>query len=297
MESLSLETLRFRRSAFTTLDVRGQARFRAGHLAESGHLPESELRARRSELPPRDTPVLVVGDDPMRARNAAGRLESLGYHLVAWLDARLEDVEGGVADRGQAARLWRPSPFLEQVLPRLPEPRSGARRALDLAAGAGREAVFLAMQGYAVDAWDHDRGALEGAQALASRHGVAIATEVRNLERRDPELSTGRYDLITVFRFLHRPLFPHIERALAPGGALVYETYRRGQERFGRPKHPRFLLDPGELARAFPSLAVELYEELEPDGGPILARLLARRPTGNDRDLPADEESDLLFGA
>jgi len=269
---------RERRRDFAILDVRDEVRFRAGHPAGSGHVPRPELRARRSELPPRDTPILVVEDDPARAHDAASRLETLGYHRVAWLDGRLGDVEGGIEDRGEAARLWRASPFLEQVLPRLLEPRSGARRALDLAAGAGREAVFLALHGYEVEAWDHDRGALERARALAARHRVTIATEVRNLERRDPDLPRARYDLITVFRFLHRPLFPHLERALAPGGALVYETYRRGQERFGRPRHPRFLLDPGELARAFPGLAVELYEELDPDKGPILARLLARKP-------------------
>ncbi|MEK7331676.1 MAG: hypothetical protein AAB113_12845, partial [Candidatus Eisenbacteria bacterium] len=82
----------------------------------------------------------------------------------------------------------------------------------------------------------------------------------------------------TVFRFLHRPLFPHIERALAPGGWLVYETFRRGQERFGRPTHPRFLLNEGELSSAFPSLAVEDYTEPDPEGGPVTARLLARKP-------------------
>ncbi|MBI3539599.1 MAG: hypothetical protein HY076_04945 [Candidatus Eisenbacteria bacterium] len=89
--------------------------------------------------------------------------------------------------------------------------------------------------------------------------------------------------MVTVFRFLHRPLFPAIERAIAPGGFLVYETYRRGQERFGRPKHPRFLLDDGELATAFPSLSVEHCEEPSPAEGPITARLLARRPRPSDR--------------
>ena len=81
-----------------------------------------------------------------------------------------------------------------------------------------------------------------------------------------------------VVRFLHRPLLPWLERALAPGGALVYETFRTGQERHGRPKQARYLLQPGELTTAFPSLVVEHYEEVEPEGGPVLARLLARRP-------------------
>jgi len=116
------------------------------------------------------------------------------------------------------------------------------------------------------------------AAALAERNGVRITTTVRDLERREVDLPVERYALVTVFRFLHRPLFPRIERAIAPGGWLVYETFRRGQERFGRPTHPRFLLDDGELSSAFPRLTVEHYEEPRPEDGPITARLLARKP-------------------
>jgi rhodanese-related sulfurtransferase len=267
------------RSGWAILDVRGEEAFAAGHVEGSGHLPAPAIEDRRSELPPRDRPVLVVAADGPAAASAARRLTDLGYR-VAWLDAPLERWPEGADATGPAARLWRPSPFLEAVLDRLPRPgANGARgRALDLAAGAGREAVFLALAGYDVEAWDHDRGALDQARALAARHGVTIRTEVRNLERREPGIPEGRHDLVSVFRFLHRPLFPSIARAVAPGGHLVYETFRRGQERFGRPRHPRFLLDPGELARAFPDLVVEHYEEQDPPGGPVIARLLARRP-------------------
>jgi SAM-dependent methyltransferase len=183
----------------------------------------------------------------------------------------------GCVDRDPAARLWKPAPFLEQILPRLLDTVSGGR-VLDLAAGAGREAVFLALHGFVVEAVDNDRGILARAEALAARNGVAIRGMVRNLERQDAALGEAAYEVITVFRFLHRPLFPAIAAALAPGGFLVYETYRRGQERFGRPKHPRFLLDDGELSFAFPGLTVEQYEEPGPEEGPITARLLARRP-------------------
>ena len=255
------------------LDVRDEDAFRAGHLAGSGHLPLAELEARRSELPPRTQSLLVVADDASAARAAAEQLETMGYADVAYLDAVLDRLDLPRADQGPGARLWRPSPFLEQVIDAIPR-----GRALDLAAGAGREAVFLALNGFAVEAWDHDRDVLERARALAARHGVAIATAVRNLERRAPDLPVGGHDLVTVFRFLHRPLLPHVARAVAPGGFLVYETFRRGQERYGRPRPPRFLLDPGELRTAFPGLVVERYEEVDPEGGPVMARLLARRP-------------------
>jgi SAM-dependent methyltransferase len=257
----------------TVLDVRGGTAFAAGHLERSGHVPAAELAARRAELPARDRPLLVVAEGPERALAAATALAGLGYADVAWLDAAPDEHPLLFADRGRAARLWRPAPFLEEVLPRLTP-----GRALDVAAGQGRDAVFLAMHGFAVEAWDHAPEALDAACALAARHGVTIETVVCDLEREPFRLPEGRFDLVVCFRFLHRPLFPWIERALAPGGRLVYETYRSGQERYGRPLRAQFLLREGELTAAFPSLAVEHYAELEPAGGPVTARLLARRP-------------------
>ncbi len=261
------------------LDVRGEAEFAAGHLAGSGHLPRPELLARRAELPAREQAVLVVADDPLESAAGAAALEAMGYGDVAWLDVPLGRLPGGHADRAPAARLWRPAPFLAEVMPGIIA-AAGATRgpAADLAAGSGREAVFLALQGWEVEAWDQAPEALERATALARRNGVAIRAVVANLERHDLALPVARYRMLVVFRFLHRPLLPAIERALAPGGWLVYETYRRGQERFGRPKSPRFLFEPGELAAAFPGLTVVRYEEPEPKAGPIVARLLARRP-------------------
>ena len=265
------------RALAAVLDVRSEEDFARGHLAGSGHVPHLELRDRRSELPPRDVRVLIVAEDGGAAARAAAAVTELGYPRVDWLDHPVAALPHDLFERGPAARLWRPSPFLEQVVERLPAPGPEVT-ALDLAAGAGREAVFLAMRGFQVEAWDHDREVLERAQALAVRHHTTIVTQVYNLERRDPELPRRDRAVVTVFRFLHRPLFPLIEGALAPGGCLVYETYLRGQEQFGRPRHPRFLLDPGELARAFPTLVVEHYEEGRPPGGPFMARLLARRP-------------------
>jgi rhodanese-related sulfurtransferase len=275
-------------TAHALLDVRDEEAFRRGHLSGSGHLPLAELAERRSELPPRDAKLLVVGADGAQAHDAAQALEALGYSQVVWLDAPAQHCASGLLDAAPAVPLWRPSPFLEHVRSRLPDPSRLACRVLDLAAGAGRESVWMALQGYAVDAWDHDRGALDKAAALARRHGVAISTEVRNLEIRDPRLPIEAHDVVMVFRFLHRPLFPQIARAVALGGWVVYETYLRGQERFGRPKHPRFLLDSGELPRHFPGFEVVDYQELTPESGPMLARLLARKtgPSSDPRLAP-----------
>jgi len=192
---------------------------------------------------------------------------------VEWLDAPWQELLDAAPDHGAPARLWRPSPYLESRLALVPR-----GRALDVAAGSGREAVFLAMHGFEVEAIDRAPEALEWANALAARHGVAIATHARDLEAAGATLPRDRFALVTVFRFLHRPLLPAIAAALAPGGHLIYETYRLGQERFGRPTHPRFLLWPGELLRAFAGLEILHAEEREPSGGPVMARVHARRP-------------------
>jgi len=254
------------------VDVREPERFAQGHLAGSGHIPVAELTERRAELPPRDHPVVVVAASGAEARAAVAVLEELGYRQVTFFDAGIDTLPGGLADTGPAARLWRPSPFLAAVIDEIPR-----GPALDVAAGHGREAVFLALHGFTVEAWDHAPEALAKAESLAARNGVTITTREKNLEAKSIELPEGAFALVTCFRFLHRPLLPKIERAVAPGGHLVYETFRIGQAKFGRPKSPKYLFQDGELARTFSSLEVVRYEEIDAPEA-IMARLLARRP-------------------
>ncbi len=271
-EAWGADRARTRDADVLVLDARDPAAFAAGHLAGAGRLALEEFEPHRAELPPRDAAVLVVHDEPARAREAADTLAAMGYVRATWLDAPLAALPGGLEARGAATRLWRPSPFLARVQPMLP-----AGRVLDLACGSGRELVWLAERGWRGEGWDRAPEALERARSLAHRAGVEIATRVVDLEWRSLPEPEPVWNVVMVFRFLHRPLFPWIERLLAPGGVIVYETYRVGQERFGRPKHPRFLLDPGELAGAFPTCEVELHEESTPEHGPIMARVLARR--------------------
>jgi SAM-dependent methyltransferase len=257
------------------LDVRREAEFAAGHWPGSGHVPAAELQPRRAELPPRDIPLAVLAADAEAARHAALDLEAMGYQVVRWLDAPLESSAARALESGPPARLWRAAPFLTEVIDSIPR-----GRAADLAAGSGREAAFLAERGFAVEAWDEAPEALERALDLARRAGATLEPVVADLEAGRPPLPEERYALVICFRFLHRPLFPAIARALEPGGHLVYETYRFGQERFGRPKRGQFLLEAGELERAFATLGLEIlrFEEPSPAEGPITARLWARRP-------------------
>lgn len=128
---------------------------------------------------------------------------------------------------------------------------------LDLAAGSGRHVRLLCDRGYAVCAVDRDT------TALLAFAGPRCEVRRIDLETDDRSKLGDNYDGIIVTNYLHRPLLPAIARALAPGGVLIYETFARGNERFGRPRNPDFLLRPGELLEAFTTLTVVAFEQGE----------------------------------
>ena len=136
-------------------------------------------------------------------------------------------------------------------------PRGG--RVLDLAAGSGRHARLLAALGFSVEAVDRD------ADAITRLDGVAgIRTRVADIEAGDWPYPGEVFAGVVVTNYLHRPLLPLLVAAVAPGGVLVYETFAAGNERFGRPANPDFLLQPGELLEAVRGrLRVLAYEDLE----------------------------------
>ncbi len=131
-----------------------------------------------------------------------------------------------------------PSPFIARFAHLVP---AGAR-VLDLACGYGRHARLFAARGAQVVALDRD------ATALSSLAGIAgIETRLADLETGAWPLADERFDAVVVCHYLHRPLFPRLRAALAADGALLYETFALGNEAFGRPSNPDFLLCPGEL--------------------------------------------------
>jgi SAM-dependent methyltransferase len=126
---------------------------------------------------------------------------------------------------------------------------------LDLAAGSGRHTKLLLERGYRVRAVDRDTA---GLTRLA---GPRCTVDEVNLETGGPWPLGGDYDGIIVTNYLHRPLLPAIAGALAPGGAVIYETFALGNERFGQPSNLDFLLRPGELLEAFATLTVVAFEQ------------------------------------
>ena len=129
---------------------------------------------------------------------------------------------------------------------------------LDLACGRGRHARLFAARGHPVEAVDRDAAVLV---PLAGIPGVT--TRCADLEDGPWPYEGRHFAGVVVANYLHRPLFPRLLEALAPGGVLIYETFAAGNERYGRPSNPAFLLRPGELLDAVRGrLRVLAYEDL-----------------------------------
>ena len=132
-------------------------------------------------------------------------------------------------------------------------------RVLDLACGNGRHARYLAGRGHPVEAVDRDPAMLAG---LAGVPG--IAPRCADLESGPWPYDGQHFAGIVVANYLHRPLFSRLLQALAPEGVLIYETFAAGNERYGKPSNPAFLLKPGELLEIVHGrLRVIAYEERE----------------------------------
>lgn len=131
-------------------------------------------------------------------------------------------------------------------------PEGSEGKVIDLACGDGHNGIFLAAKGCQVVLADRSEESLETARALASELGVQVQLWHVDLEEEGVNPLEGRlYDGVLVFRYLHRPLLPFIRDALRPGGILIYETYTREQAKFGKPRNPKHLLEPGELWSLF----------------------------------------------
>jgi SAM-dependent methyltransferase len=124
---------------------------------------------------------------------------------------------------------------------------------LDMACGSGRHARFFLERNFNVVAIDRDPQDIPGARFIRA-----------DLEDGSPwPLPGERFEAIVVTNYLHRPLFALLAGSLAPGGVLIYETFMLGNERFGKPSNPAFLLRPGELRETFKDLTLKGFEEGE----------------------------------
>ena len=172
------------------------------------------------------------------------------------------------------------SPWVARFAPLIPV----AGRVLDLACGRGRHARLLAGMGYRVEAVDRD------AEALASLAAVpGIVTRQADLEAGPWPYHTDVFDGVVVTNYLHRSILPALLKIVGPQGVLIYETFMVGNERFGSPSNPAFLLRPGELLdivrNRFTVVAFEQGEVAIPRPA-MMQRLCAVRDSGYRVVLP-----------
>ena len=137
------------------------------------------------------------------------------------------------------AKLLQPAPWVEKF-GNLP-PKGG--NVLDLACGNGRHTVFFREFGYSVTAVDRD---VSGLQEPANYETVEA-----DLENAPWPFPGRHFAGIVVVNYLHRPLFATLIDSLLPGGVLIYQTFAIGNEAYGRPRNPDFLLKENELLDVF----------------------------------------------
>jgi SAM-dependent methyltransferase len=142
---------------------------------------------------------------------------------------------------------------------------------LDVACGSGRHLRWLASQGFVLTGVDRDAAALDPLRAL----GRVVTADIES----GPWPFAGEaFDAVVVTNYLWRPLLPTVVASVAEGGVLIYETFARGNEAFGKPSNPAFLLEPGELLQACAALHVVAYEDgLLDEPSRRIQRVAARR--------------------
>ena len=149
---------------------------------------------------------------------------------------------------------------------------------LDLACGSGRNGLWFVDKGHNVTFIDKSRASLS--QRLEQHHYLEWDLE----DGSAPSLPEEKYDVVLVFNYLHRPLFPQVANCIKPGGLLIYETFIEKQAEIGRPKNPKFLLKTDELKNQFEKWTQVHYFEgtvasaSNPANYSYKAQLIARKP-------------------
>ncbi|MCC6239267.1 MAG: methyltransferase domain-containing protein [Phycisphaerales bacterium] len=304
------------------LDTRPERDFRTAHHPAAASIPLEQLMLRLHELPPPGASVEVVDADSARTKRAADFLRQRRYRVTY----RLLDPAELTSTGATQIHLWQPSPFLVEAMNQLVKkmPRCSDQTdlsdqsseaidslnrpnvlcasdrpcALDVACGSGREAVWLAMNGWQVDAIDLLPDALEKGRNLASRWHVSSRVRFYccDLEQlhvdKDSTFAIGpcadsqrllhvkpsTYDLVMGFRYLHRPLMPVLAQLVRPNGYLIYETFHQRTAEMGlKPRSPDHVLNDGELAGLFPSFQPMIARDAVLRDGRWFSQLLARR--------------------
>ena len=268
------------------LDVRSPREHEElGHIPGALLLPVELMAVAPAVIPDDGRPVVVVCEHGVRSRQAAALLADAGVAVC--------NMAGGMS-RWTGPRVHEPSsitgpsPWLLSNAHLAPR---GART-LDVASGRGRHALLLAGAGFPVHAVDRDAGQVAWLNGLARRLQLPLDAQVVDLEDAAADLGEEEWELVLVFNYLHRPLFPALVRALKPGGILLCETYTTGQASRSRPKSPEHLLEPGELPRLVAPLEVLRQREGEIDGRSLASVAARKSPSRPSRTTAASQKAD-----
>lgn len=170
----------------------------------------------------------------------------------------VDDQDRWDRQHGEGYGTIAPSQFLQEILDSnhwtIPP-----GKALDVATGKGRNALFLAERGFQVVAIDISRVGLEEARKRAQGNSLSIDWQQHDLEKL--QLPVAAYDLIVNINYLQRSLIPGLRSALKPDGHMIFETYLIDQQAAGHPKNPDYLLNHNELLEHFRDYRVSLYRE------------------------------------
>ncbi len=200
-------------------------------------------------------------------------------------------MSGPAADMAAQGLVGAPSPWLLRWAHLI----DAGSTVLDVACGQGRHVRWLTAQGHRVTALDRDAQALQGLEALAE-------VQVADIEGGCWPWPGRQWGCVLVTHYLWRPLWPLWLASVAPGGVLIYETFAVGNERFGRPARPDFLLQPAELLDVCQGWHVAGYEHgraVLPDR--MVQRIAALKPLADGSapaaTLPPDQRGSSGAGA
>lgn len=291
------------------IDCRALPHFVESHLIGSTSIDAQELFDRMHELPQRDVSLALYGDETSLIK-AIQFLTDKGYKIdqvARWPDD-IERYKGStrldLLSGEKSKQLWAPAKiiqhFIDNYLDDLNALKTSNLKGLDIACGSGRDMISLAQNGVEMTGIDYHSDALKRARRLAKSNQVDIQTLKLDLEASKLDLETPKLDLnaaetplrcfdadsfhiVSVLRYLHRPLLSQLDRLIAPGGFIVYQTFMEVCEKISSPKNPRFLLKPNELNSVFSSYHIYRDEiETLKDGRPVSA-FIAQKPSGDSK--------------
>lgn len=275
---------------FPLIDCRPLQEYCQGHIQGATSIPAGQLFFRMHELAQKHIPVTLCGDintlsiarDFFIARDFIIAREILWPAFMESAITGSYTIEYGTT----SARLWKPAELISEFVTTIaPECHHGSKNGLDIACGAGRDTVYLAMHGWNMLGVDNSPEALQRLQQLADYNHVHISSMLVDLEKHEnpsspiPGVANNSIDLICVFRYLHRPLFPALQRMLKPGGFIIYQTFMEGCEKISSPRNPRYLLKQGELATIFDNYRLHKNDIVYLQDGRPISALIAQKPT------------------